>query len=113
FQFQSETLGKLDLSLSKIRLIESLTGTNRVRLTMANGDVLSSAFAMTEVRVSTSFGEIKLPGDTIKNLRVSSILPKILNDGLIGLWSGGGRGADAIGGNNGTFRNVTFIGGVT
>ncbi|HEY4417802.1 MAG TPA: LamG domain-containing protein [Verrucomicrobiae bacterium] len=112
FQFQSETLGKFDLPVQNIRTLEPLAQTNLVRLTTANGDVLSATLAMDEIRLTTSFGEVKLPVNSIKDLRVSPVLPQSLSNGLIGLWSGDGRGTDSIGGNNGTLRNISFTDGV-
>jgi hypothetical protein len=113
FQFHSEILGDLKLPLEKIRLVESLAKTNSDRLTTVLGDSLTVEFAMKEIQVRTTYGEIKLPVALIKSIRVSS--PGQIGrprDGLIGLWSGEGNAVDSVGGNNGSLRNVSFTEGV-
>ena len=113
FQFRSEVFGELKLPLGKIRCVESLAKTNLVKLTTASDDSLTVAFAMKELRVETTYGNVELPVALIKNVRVSALgkmgRPR---DGLIGLWSGDGNAVDAVGGNNGVMQNVSFTDGV-
>ncbi len=112
-EFRSPVLGELKLPLEKIRFVEAQAGTNRYKLTTASDDSLLVAFTMDEVRVETAYGVVKLPAGMIKTLRVSvhggAGRP---TDGLIGLWSGEGNAVDAVTGNSGSLRNVSFTDGV-
>lgn len=113
FEFNSAILGELKLPLEKIRAVESLAKTNFVKLTTASDDSLTVAFAAKEIRVETTYGEVKLPVAMIKSIRVT--MPGKtgrLRDGLIGLWSGEGNAVDSVGGNNGVMQNVGFTDGV-
>lgn len=111
--FTSTILGEVKLPLDKIRFVEALPQTNQVRLTTAGGDSLAVRFDMEQVRVKTTYGEVKLPVALIKSVRVSRPggvgLP---TDGLIGLWSGNGNAVDSVGGNNGVMQNIRFTDGV-
>ena len=113
FAFQSDILGEVKLPLEKIRLVESVGRTNLVKVTTSGGDSLTARFAMENIRVGTSFGEVKLPVSLIKSVRVSLCgkAGRPLN-GLLGLWSGEGNAADSVSGNDGVLRNVSFSDGV-
>ncbi len=112
FEFYSGGLGEIKLPLEKIRFVESLAKTNLFKLTTASGDSLTVALAMENIRLETTYGEVKLPVGMIKSLRVTSGKVGRPLDGLIGLWSGEENAEDAIGGNRGTLRNVGFTAGV-
>lgn len=114
FIFRSAILGELKLPLQKIRLVEAATGTNLFKLITAGGDALNVTFAMEEIRVTTTYGRVKLPVAMIKSIRVSPVgggagRPM---DGLIGLWSGEGNAVDSVAGHNGRLCNVGFTEGV-
>jgi hypothetical protein len=112
FQFRSDTLGDINLSLGKIRSVESLAKTNFARLTTVSADSLTIEYAMAEIRVDTAYGQVELPVSLIKNMRVSVLGKGRPSDGLIGLWSGEGNAVDSVGGNNGVLQNVRFTDGV-
>jgi len=113
YEFRSGVLGELKLPLAKIRFIEAQAGTNLVKLTTANQDSLTVTFDTEMLRVATTYGAIKLPVNLVKSIRVSaSGLVGRPREGLIGLWSGEGNAVDAVAGNNGSLRNVSFTAGV-
>jgi len=113
FQFRSETLGKIDLPLQKIRSVEALTEPNLVKLTTTSADALTVEFSTKSIRLETAFGDVKLPVGVIKSVRVVAF-GKIGRpmDGLVGFWQGEGNGVDSAGGNNGMLQNVSFVDGV-
>jgi hypothetical protein len=113
FQFHSDVFGEMKLPLGKIRFVESLAKTNFVKLISSSDDSLTVEFAMKEIRLETSYGNVSLPVNLIKSVRVS-VLGKTgrPRDGLIGLWSGEGNAVDSVGGNNGVMQNVSFTDGV-
>jgi hypothetical protein len=113
WQFHSAALGDMKLPLEKIRSVEALAKTNLVKLTTASEDSLTVKFAMKDIRLDTSYGEVTLPVVLIKSMRVSA--PGKMGrptDGLIGLWSGEGNAVDSVGGNHGVLQNVSFTDGV-
>jgi Concanavalin A-like lectin/glucanases superfamily len=113
FQFRSDTLGETKLPLKKIRSIESGSSSNLVKLTTVGGDLLTVEFTTKDIRVATVFGDVKLPINLIKSMKVTTIGQVIgPREGLIGLWSGEGNAIDAVSGNEGVLRNVDFINGV-
>jgi hypothetical protein len=113
FQFRSDVLGEMNLPLQKVRFVECLVKTNLAKLTTPSDDSLTVEFAMKEIRMETTYGDVKLPVSLIKSVRVA-VLGKIgrPRDGLIGLWSGEGNAVDSVGGNNGVMQNVSFTDGV-
>lgn len=112
YQFRSDVLGEVKLSLGKIRSITWQTKTNAVKLTTSKGDVLLAQFAMKGIRIETAFGNEKLPASQLKGIQVSPMgrLAKS-RPGLIALWSGDGNGSDSVGGNDATLTDVTFADG--
>ena len=113
YEFRSGVLGELKLPLAKIRFVEAQAGTNLVKLTTANQDSLTVTFDTETLHVATTYGAIKLPANLVKSIRVSaSGLVGRPRNGLIGLWSGEGNAVDAVAGNNGSLRNVSFTPGV-
>ena len=113
FKFRSDVLGDMKLPLDRVRSVECQAKTNSAKLTTSSGDTLAVQFAMKEIRIETSYGDVKLPVSLIKSVRVS-VLGKTgrPRDGLIGLWSGEGNAVDSVGGNNGVMQNVSFTDGV-
>jgi Concanavalin A-like lectin/glucanases superfamily len=112
FQFRSDVLGEMKLSLERIRSIECQPKTNSVRLTTANGDNLTAQFVTKAVRVETVFGSVKLPVNSIRRLLVSATeKPGQMREGLVALWSGEGNGDDSTGHNNAVLTDVAFAGG--
>jgi hypothetical protein len=112
-EFHSAILGELKLPLEQISSVECQPKTNFAKLITANGDKLSVAFATKEIRVKTSFGEVKLAVDSIRRLQVSvagmSGRPRL---GLVALWSGEGNADDSVSGCNGQLINgVGFVSG--
>jgi hypothetical protein len=100
FEFHSKILGELKLPLEQITSIDCQPKTNAVKLTAANGDKLVVSFAMREIRIETSFGDVKLPVNSIRHLQVSATnLSGRTKMGLVALWSGEGNGMDSINGN--------------
>jgi hypothetical protein len=73
FEFHSEILGEMKLPLEQIGLIECQPKTNTVKLTTANGDKLAVSFVTREIHIETSFGNVKVPVDTIQRLQVSVV----------------------------------------
>lgn len=113
FQFRSDVLGEFALPLKKLRTVECPSRNNPAKLTTASADVLRAELAMKNIRVETSFGNVDLPAETIRSVRVSAIgTVGWLTDGLIGRWSGDGNAVDSVGGNNGLTQNVSFTDGV-
>lgn len=113
YDFDSTVLGAMKLPLKKIQLLEALSRTNQVKLTTVGGDSLVVSFNMQQVRVKTSYGEVKLPVAMIKSMRVTQRGgPGRPTDGLVGLWSGDGNATDSVAGNSGTLVNVSFTDGV-
>jgi hypothetical protein len=91
FQFRSDMLGEIRLSLEKIRFVECQPKTNAVKLVTANGDTLVVQFAMKEVRVEAAFGNFKLPVNLIKRVQVSAVRqPGQARPGLVAAWFGEG-----------------------
>lgn len=74
YQFHSDVLGEMKLSLERIRSIECQTKTNSVKLTTSSGDVLSAQFGMKEIRIETTFGNIRLPASLLKGIQVSPMV---------------------------------------
>jgi len=113
FKFQSDAFGKMNLSLDKIRTIESSGQTNSVRLTTSNSDMLAVQFAMKDIRLETEYGEINVPVRLIKHLRVSTAgksgRPAA---GLLGSWSGENNTIDSVSGRSAVNQNATFTDGV-
>jgi hypothetical protein len=113
WRFHSDLLGDLKLAVGGIRAIEIAADGATARLTATNGDVMAVQFLAAAVRVETGFGKTELPVKMIRSLKVTTRRGAgNLALGLVGLWSGDGNAADAIGGNNGTLRNVSFTDGV-
>ena len=112
YRFHSEILGDLNLPLAKIRSIECQSKTNSVKLVTPDGDTLQAHFLMPEIRVTTTYGKVKLPANLLKKIQVvaagqaTPMLP-----GLVALWSAEGNGNDAIGGNHATLTDVSFAPG--
>jgi len=113
FEFRSGILGELKLPLEQISSVECQPKTNSVKLKTANGDILEVTFTMKEVRVDTSFGNIKIPVDSIRRLQVSAAgMSGRTKMGLVALWSGEGNGIDAINDNTANpVGDVTFTSG--
>jgi hypothetical protein len=113
FQFRSDVLGEMKLSLERIRSIACQPKTNSVQLTTANGDTLTAQFVTKVVRVETAFGGVKLPVNLIRRLTVSPAgNPGQMREGLVALWPGEDNANDIVGTNNGTLVNgVSFATG--
>lgn len=111
FDFHSAILGDVELPLSKVRVVESLSSGNDVKVTSANNDILTVEFATKEIKLETSFGEVKLPPAMIRSIHISGG-PGRPTDGLIAHWSGEDNGDDSINGHSGNLINVTFTEGV-
>lgn len=113
FEFRSDVLGNFNLPLQRLRSIKCEPRTKLVSLTTASADLLRAELAMKYIRVETAFGNVELPVETIRNIRVSVMAtggrPM---EGLIGLWSGNGNAVDSIGENNGVTQNVSYTEGV-
>lgn len=106
FQFRSEILGELKLPLEQISSIECQPKTNSAKLKTVNGDTLAVVFAMKEIRIETSFGNIKIPVGSIRRLQVSAAgMSGRTKRGLVALWSGEGNADDSAGGCNGQLVN--------
>ena len=106
FQFRSDVLGEMKLSLERIRSIACQPKTNLVQLTTANGDTLTAQFVTKVVRVETAFGGVKLPVNLIRRLTVSPAgKPGQMREGLVALWPGEDNANDIVGTNNGTLVN--------
>jgi hypothetical protein len=106
FQFRSEVLGEMKLSLERIRSIECQPKTNSVQLTTVNGDTLTAQFVTKVVRLETAFGGVKLPVNLIRHLTVSPAgKPGQMREGLVALWPGEGNANDVAGTNSGTLVN--------
>ena len=112
-EFKSETLGEMKLPLEKIRSVETTAKTNLVKLTTAGGDTLLAAFITEEIRMETSYGDVRLPVGLVKNVRVAVVggagRPR---DGLVALWSAENNADDSVGGNHGSLINTSFADGV-
>ena len=112
YQFHSEVLGGLKLPLARIRTIAWPAKTNSVKLTTADGDTISAQFVMTEIRIETTFGKIKLPANLLRQIQVTPAGVAAKNrPGLIALWSGEGDGKDSVGGNDAISTDVSFVDG--
>ena len=112
YQFRSDVLGELKLPLERIRSVAWPAKTNAVKLTTAGGDSISAQFTMTEIRIETTFGKIKLPVNQLRQIQVSAAGKAAKNrPGLIALWSGEGDGRDSVGGNDAELNNVSFAEG--
>jgi hypothetical protein len=106
FEFRSEILGEMRLPLEQIASIECQPKTNAVKLTTVNGDKLAVAFTMKEIRIETSFGNVKIPVDSIRLLQVSVVgMSGRTKVGLVALWSGEGNANDSAGSCNGQLVN--------
>ena len=113
WRFHSASIGDLKRAVGGVRAIEIAADGTTARLTATNGDVMAVQFLATSVRMETGFGKTELPVKVIRSLKVTALHGAgNLALGLVGLWSGDGNAADAIGGNNGTLRNVSFTDGV-
>jgi hypothetical protein len=64
-------VGKLDLKLIQISLVERLSSEN-LRITFKNGDKLSGVFEQDQIEVKTSFGSQKIGFDQVKLVRISA-----------------------------------------
>ena len=105
FLFQSAILGELKLPLAKVRSVECQAKTNAAKLTTAGGDTLTVQFAMKDIRVETTFGDVKLAVDSIKNVKVSVLGGGgKIRPGMVALWSGEGNASDATGENCGVLE---------
>ena len=101
FAFHSTLLGEIKLAVSDLRSMECIS-TNAMKLTAANGDVLTVQLAATELRVQTSFGKVELPVDSIRRISVAvSGRPLSAHSGLLAFWSGDGNADDSVGHHNG------------
>ena len=101
FKFQSALFGDCKLAVSDLRSMECVA-TNAMKLTAANGDVLTVQPAATELRVQTSFGKVELPVNAIRRIFVTaSGHPQPTHPGLLAFWSGDGNADDSTGHHNG------------
>ncbi|MCG3150252.1 MAG: hypothetical protein PCFJNLEI_03733 [Verrucomicrobiae bacterium] len=81
---QSETLGKLEVPLDKIRTVTFTASRDDVLITLQNGDKIQSAISDAPVDLATVFGPVTLPWDKITTITVA--LPggaASVQDGLI------------------------------
>jgi hypothetical protein len=60
FKFRSDVLGDMKLPLDRVRSVECQAKTNSAKLTTSSGDTLAVQFAMKEIRIETSYGDVKL-----------------------------------------------------
>ena len=106
FEFHSDILGEIKLPLEQIDSIECQPKTNAVKLTVANGDKLVVSFLTSEIRVETSFGNVKIPADSVRRVQVSATgVSGRTRAGLVALWSGEGNANDSVGNCNGQLMN--------
>jgi len=113
FQFNSDVLGEMNLSLNKIRSIECQPKTNSVKLATANGDALVVQFTTKEIKIETSFGDFNLPANLIRRIQISKIGKPGQRPGLVSVWSAEGNGDDAAGDNNATLTDISFADGIS
>jgi len=95
-KFHSALLGDLKLEVKDIRLMECIT-TNSMRLTTVGGDVLLVWFVNPALRVSTGFGKVELPVDSLSRAAVSvSGHAGRQREGLVASWFGEGDGRSSM-----------------
>lgn len=100
--FQSPLLGEIKLPLARIRWIEWTAKTNTALLKAVNGDELSVTPTAKELRVKTSFGDVKLPTAALRRIGVTTRGgPVDLKQGLVALWSAEGNARDSVEGHDG------------
>jgi hypothetical protein len=108
FKFHSTLFGDLTLDVAGIRSVDCVA-TNSAKLTAANGDSLTVAFADAAFAVNTSFGKVELPVESVRRFSVSAAgLTGTHPAGLVALWSGEGDGKDAIGHHDAELMNIGF-----
>jgi len=98
-QIHSEVLGEIELTLDKIAYVKRLANTNLAAIKAANGDTFTATITTKTIHLATSFGELRLATDSIRQLSVNTVFPGT-NPGAVASWSGAGKGGDTIGGHN-------------
>jgi hypothetical protein len=96
------------MAVAGIRSVDCVA-TNSAKLTAANGDSLTVAFADAAFAVNTSFGKVDLPVESVRRFSVSvNGLTGAHPAGLVSLWSGEGDGRDSIGHHDAELTNIGF-----
>jgi hypothetical protein len=97
FKFHSALLGDFKLDVKDVRSVEFVS-TNSARLTTANGDMLTVAFANTDFAVKTGFGKVALAADSVRRL---AVVPGFsggnAREGLVLFWAGNGDTKNNVG----------------
>lgn len=107
---QSETLGKLEVSLNKIRGITFSLNHESATVALVNGDRLEGRIGTAALPLRTLFGAVKIPVATVKELEVVSVATGAeLSKGLVAYYTFNGDAEDHSGNNNhGTVVGATF-----
>jgi hypothetical protein len=101
-KFHSALLGDFKLAVEDIRSIDCVSS-NSAKLATVNGDVFLVWFVNPELRVSTSFGKVELPVNSLRHAAVSVVGNAGRgHEGRVALWSGEGSANDSVGSNNGS-----------
>jgi hypothetical protein len=100
--FESSLLGKFELSVKSIHMIEWDANGPEAWLEATNGDRLQVKLPAPDLRLNTSFGEAKLPIKTVRRLTVKGVATSSeMRQGLLGLWSGENDGRNSVDGIDG------------
>ena len=111
FRFHSALLGELKLAVGDIRSVECVSS-NAVKLTTANGDVLTVGFAESSFALKTGFGKIEIVAASLRKLTVSAAgAGGAHRSGLVALWSGEDSGRDSAGNHDAELTDITFADG--
>lgn len=95
----SASVGELQMPVERIRILEWPSEKKPAQLQAANGDKFAVELRLTELPITSSFGEIKVPVGKIRQLRFwtdaggTNRVP-----GLVALWSGEGDARDSVSG---------------
>jgi hypothetical protein len=102
-QFQSDLMGEFRVPVGRVRSIQWPNPDQALaRLKVVNGDEFLVKLKTPELRLKTSFGEVKLRTALMKQVQVSTPgEPGDLRRGLIALWSGEDNARDSVKGHNG------------
>jgi hypothetical protein len=81
---RSESLGRLDLTLGKIRSIKLSADRETALIGFENGDTLKGNLLLTEIPLRAIFGQVRVPLDQAQDIRVDVLVGDVgLQEGLM------------------------------
>lgn len=102
-QFDSASLGKLDLPVRQIRSLDWKAKGAEGTLRTAKGDQFQARLTTPALRVRTDFGEFRLASGLLRHVQISVFGGQAdLRRGLVALWSAEDNARDSVEGHDGS-----------